>query len=193
MNKQILLILLLLAYRFSFAQLTVTIHWYEGSPANNGDTIYYDPGQKLGWNDFTGQPDYNSMAAAITESGFGYRMAMRSVNSRINLVITIFCYFNKKKSWVKEDMNTHYALAHEQNHFNITYINTCMFVKKLKGASFSAGNYDRLVNSIYDECYEALRKMQDQYDGQTANGRIKGMQTMWNKKVDNMLAEFVIN
>lgn len=193
MKKQILLILLMLAGYFSFAQLTVTVQWYDGDPDSKSDSIYYDPAKKLVWSDFKGRPDHNSMAAAITESGFGYRMAMQSRNGETNLRITIYCYFNKRKSWVKKDMDTDYALTHEQHHFDITYINTSLFAQKLKAAKFTLGNYTNLVDAIYDECYGALRTMQDGYDGQTSNGRIKKMQSDWNQKIDQKLARLIIN
>lgn len=193
MKKQFLLILLILAFHFSFAQLTVTVQWYDADPDSRGDTIYYDPGNKLVWSDFKGRPDYSSMAAAITESGFGYRMAMQSRNGQTNLRITIYCYFNKRTSWVKKNMDTDYALTHEQHHFDITYINTSLFAQKLKAAKFTLGNYTSLVDKIYDECYEALRTMQDAYDGQTANGRIKKIQSEWNQKIDQKLAGLIIN
>lgn len=185
--------LLLLICDLASAQFTVTINWHDRSAGDKADTIYYDPDRKLNWNDFKGRPDHNSMAAAITESGFGYRMSVQSANGRVNLGITVFCYFNKKRSWVKENMDTEYALTHEQHHFDITYINTGLFVQKLKAAKFTSGNYAGLVDSIYDECYQALQKMQDQYDGQTSNGRLKNVQASWNKKVDQLLAEPVIN
>ena len=188
MKKRILFILLLGTSQWSVAQLTVTIDWYHGNDNNYTDTIHYDMNRKLVWTDFKGIPDQHSAAAAITESGFGYRMAMNSVNNKVNLVITVFCYFNKRKSWVKRKMDTEYALTHEQHHFDITYINTCSFIQKLKAANFTAANYARLVDSIYDECYESLRTMQDDYDGQTSNGRLKNIQASWNTKIDRMLS-----
>jgi len=193
MKRYIPFILLLLICNAASAQFTVTVNWPAGSNADNADTVYYDSNRKLNWKDFKGRPDHNSMAAAITESGFGYKMSMQSTNGRASLVITVFCYFNRKKSWVKGAMDTEYALTHEQHHFDITYINTSLFVQKLRAAKFTSGNYADLVDSIYDECYQALQTMQDQYDGQTSNGRIKNVQASWNKKIDQLLVEPVIN
>lgn len=86
-------------------------------------------------------------------------------------------------------MDTDYALLHEQHHYDITYINTALFVKKLQEAHFNRGNYDYLVEKIYDEYFEALSKMQDDYDGQTSNGRLPRIQKAWNKRIDDQLAE----
>ena len=187
MIKYFLSLSLVLFCSFSFAQLTATIRWYNPGADYAGDTIYYNENKKLIWKDFKGRPDNSSMAAAITESGFGYRMSMQYLNGRTNIVITVFCYFNKRKSWVKRDMDTDYALVHEQHHFDITYINACLFIQKLNAARFTSTNYASLVDSIHDECYNAMNTMQDEYDGQTSNGRIKKNQFEWNKKIDSML------
>lgn len=192
MIKNTLLIILLLASGSAGAQFTVTIKW-QPIKGNSGDTIYYDPERKLDWDDFKGRPVASSPAAAITESGFGYKMSMQSHNRKTNVVITVFCYFNKNHSWVKRDMDSEYALLHEQHHYDVTYINACLFIQKLKEAPFNSGNYDYLVEKIHDESFKALEKMQDDYDSQTSNGRINRMQNFWNKKIDQQLETLIIN
>jgi len=193
MAKYILLIFFVLAGNAVTAQLTVNIQWQSVKPGYSGDSIYYDADRKLTWVDFKGRPDAASPAAAVTESGFGYRMSMQSYNSRTSINITVFCYFNKNKSWVKKGMKTAYALLHEQHHYDITYINTCLFIQKLNAAKLTRSNFTSVVEKIHDECFAALNKMQDEYDGETANGRIENMQMSWNKKIDELLAAFTIN
>ena len=90
-------------------------------------------------------------------------------------------------------MENDYALRHEQNHFNITYINACLFVQKLKEAQLNMGNFNYLVEKIHDESFDALDKMLNDYDGQTSNGRINRMQHIWNKKIEQQLAEIITN
>ena len=177
----------------SFAQFTTTIQWQNVKQGTAGDTIYYNPERKLNWADFKGKPDAANPAAAITESGFGYRMSMNSINNKTNVVITVFCYFNKKKSWVKKNMDSEYALLHEQHHYDITYINACLFIQKLKEAPFNRINFNQLVDKIHDDCFDALSKMQDAYDGETLNGRINQQQKNWNKKIDQQLAALLTN
>lgn len=193
MIRYFLFIFFLSVSSICVAQFTVTVKWQSKKPGNSSDTIYYNPEQKLTWADFKGRPDAASPAAAITESGFGYRMSMNSINNKTDVVITVFCYFNKKKSWVKKNMDTDYALVHEQHHYDITYINTCLFVQKLKEAQLNKGNFNYVVEKIHDECFDALSKMQNDYDGQTSNGRIPRMQIIWNKKIDTQLATLVID
>ena len=193
MVRYFLLIIFSLLCSSSFAQFTTTIKWYNIHKPYSDDTIYYNPQRKLNWEDFKGKPDAASPAAAITASGFGYRMSMNSVNSKTDLVITVFCYFNKKHSWVKKNMDSEYALLHEQHHYDITYINTCLFIKKLQEAQFNKGNFNQLVDKIHDECFEALENMQNEYDSQTLNGRIDRQQKIWNKKIDQQLAALITN
>lgn len=171
------------------AQTNVIIQWQPIKSGNSGDTIYYDPSRKLTWNDFRGKPDKTSPAAAITESGFGYKMSMRSYKQRTTIIITVFCYFNKRSSWVKSYMDTDYALLHEQHHYDITYINANLFVQKLQNAKLTLKNYESVVNQLHDESFAALDKMQNEYDGETSNGRIPRIQYKWNKKIDQELED----
>ncbi len=193
MVKNIFIIIFLLAAGSVKAQFTVNVQWQNSKQNNSSDTIAYDAAQKLTWNDFKGIPDATSRAAAITESGFGYRMSMNSYNNRMIVNITIFCYFSKNKSWVKKGMKSNYALLHEQHHFDITYINACLFVKKLMEAKINRSNYNSLVEQIHDGCINALTKMQNDYDGETSNGRIEQIQMLWNKKIDQQLAALITN
>ncbi|MBL7703362.1 MAG: hypothetical protein JNM14_14015 [Ferruginibacter sp.] len=188
MVKYFFLIFSVITTEAAFAQLTVNIQWQSIKPGYSGDTIYYETDRKLSWADFKGRPDAASPAAAITQSGFGYRMSMQSYNNRTTINITVFCYFNKNKSWVKRGMKTNYALEHEQHHYDITYINTCKFIQMLKEAKLTKSNFASVVEKIHDDCFEALNKTQDEYDGQTSNGRIESMQFAWNKKINEQLA-----
>jgi len=116
-------------------------------------------------------------------------MSMQSYKKRATIIITVFCYFNKRSSWVKRNMNTDYALLHEQHHYDITYINANLFVQKLKDAKITLKNYESVVERIHDESFAALDKMQNDYDGETSNGRIPRIQYKWNKKIDQELED----
>ena len=193
MIKNVFVLILILLAVCAKAQVTVNIKWQNINPVNAADIIYYESNRKLSWPDFKGRPDGPSFAAAITQAGFGYQLAMQSSRNKTTINITVYCYFDKNKSWVKKGMNSDYALLHEQHHFDITYINTCLFIQKLKEASFTRSNYASLSQKIHDECYNALSKMQDEYDGETSNGRKKEVQAYWNKKIDQQLESLQIN
>ena len=193
MIRHILVFIFVLSVASVKSQVTVNIQWKSISQANTGDNIYYVIHRKLIWPDFKGAPNAASPAAAITESGFGYLLAMQSLNNRTSINITVYCYFNKNKSWVKRGMKNDYALLHEQHHYDITYINTCLFMQKLKAVKLTKANYNSLSGKIYDECVIALNKMQNEYDGETSNGRKKEVQAEWNKKIDQQLAALITN
>ena len=192
MIKNIFFLVILLSSISVKAQVTVNIQWQNIKPGAS-DIIHYDSKRKLTWPDFKGNPNEASPAAAVTESGFGYQLAMKSLNGRTTINITVYCYFDKNKSWVKKGMNNEYGLLHEQHHFDITYINTCIFIQKLKAAKFTKSNFSALSAKIHDECFSALDNMQNQYDGETSNGRKKELQAYWNKKIDQQLAAFITN
>lgn len=171
-----------------FSQLSVTVNWVPQNNPSNHDTIYYNYNKKLNWTDFKGKPDGRSDATAITSSGFGYTAGIKYANTKTDIEINVFCFFSRLHSWVKKGLESDYALNHEQHHFDITYIAADLFVKKLKAASFTRNNYDEMLDKIYRESSQLLEKMQNDYDGQTRNGRLKNVQESWNKKIDNQLA-----
>lgn len=191
MLKKILLLILLFSTTLVKAQVIVNVEWKDSKQSINSDTIYYNSNRKLSWPDFKGKSDRGSWAAAITQSGFGYQLAMTTYGSRTIINLSVYCYFNKNKSWVKKGADNEYALLHEQHHFDITYINTCLFIQKLKQANFTRANCNTLSAKIHDECFDALNKMQDEYDGETSNGRRKDVQAYWNKKIDEQLSNLI--
>jgi hypothetical protein len=193
MIKNILLVIFTFSAFNLKAQTLVSVTWQTADAGNANENIYYNINQKLTWPDFKGKPDATSFAAAITESGFGYQLGMSSSRGKTSINITVYCYFNKNKSWVKKGMNTDYALLHEQHHFDVTYINTLLFVQKLKAAKFTRSNCSSLSAQIHDECFKALNKMQNEYDGETSNGRKPAVQAAWNKKIDAILASLITN
>ncbi len=176
-----------------FAQTTVKIQWVQREPATNSDTIFYSANRKLSWADFKGTADAKSEAIAITASGFGFISGVKYKNGKVNIDISVYCYFGKNSSWVKQGKESAYALNHEQRHFDITYIATCLFMQKLKAASFTWENYNDVLNRIYSESSRLLEKMQNEYDGQTRNGQLEAVQASWNKKIEKQLATLVTN
>lgn len=170
------------------AQTTVTVKWSLHKPPVNGDTIYYTPTQKLTWKDFKGKPEQGSEAAAITSSGFGYLAGVKYKNGKTDISITVYCYFSKPNSWVIKGKESDYALNHEQHHFDVTYIVANAFMQKLKAAKFTWNNYNQLLDEIYRSGMKQLEAMQNEYDGETRNGRLQNIQAKWNEKINAQLS-----
>lgn len=179
-------VFLLIAFSFTAgAQLTTNVVWTEKSDLPKDDVIYYTTDKSLVWHDFAGKPPSdNGPVAALTVSGFGYNAGIQSTNGKGTLNITVYCYFNKNKSWVKPGKNTAYILTHEQHHFDVSYLAAAIFVDKLQSAQFSFANYKELLPRIYQECAAIMNKMQNEYDGQTRNGQEKDEQYRWNDMID---------
>ena len=83
---------------------------------------------------------------------------------------------------------TAYFLNHEQHHFDITYINAMMFIKKLQEEKLTRRNYSSMIQKYYTEVEKAMTQMQKDYDEETSNSQIVGEQERWNEKIDHLLA-----
>ena len=80
-----------------------------------------------------------------------------------------------------------YILNHEQKHFDIAFINTLLFIQSLRQAHFTATNYQALIEKIYNETAEAMSRIQDQYDAETAHSMIPEKQSLWDEKIRRQL------
>ena len=154
--KQLTIIFLLFIRLSVFSQISVTVNWAQNKPAAKSDTIYYNASKKLDWSNFKGKTDPQSDATAITSSGFGYLAGMQYRNEKTTITISVYCYFSKQNSWVRQGGQSDYALNHEQHHFDVTYIVTNLFIRKLKEAKFTRNNYDALIDKIYAESCNLL-------------------------------------
>lgn len=181
--------ILLLAFGIhGFAQKVETgITWLTTIPGA-ADKIIYNPNQKLTIGDFKGTPDAGMDAVAITSSGFMFNAGFHSSNGKATLSVEVYCSFSTQQSWMKEKGKNPYILAHEQHHFDISYLNTLLFVKKVKQARFKQEDYMQQLKDIYSEVVEDMRSMQQQYDGETGNGTNTVKQEEWNKKINEKLA-----
>jgi DNA-binding transcriptional MerR regulator len=157
---------------------------------NDENSIYYRPMSKLKWNDFVGIPQNWGLVTAVTSSGIGYDYKYNKVDDLATLRVNVYCPFNKEKSWVvSEEKKTDYILNHEQRHFDISYINTLLFIKELKNANFTTKNYQSMVNSKYKESSDALNKMQKQYDAECRHGLDTVKQAEWNRFLDEKMQQ----
>ena len=97
-------VLLIVMAQAVSAQVITNVQWRPNMPYESGDSILYNPIRKLIWADFRGKPDYKSVAAAVTSSGFGFTMGMKSRNGKTVINIDVYCFYQKSTSWVKPGM-----------------------------------------------------------------------------------------
>lgn len=183
--------LLILAFIYSTTsqgqKLVVSVN-YAPTDTGGGNTILYRPGLTLNWSDFKGRPAEGSDAAALTNAGFGLKLAFRRVENSSQLVIDVNCNFSRKDSWVKPSYKTDYILNHEQKHFDIAYIHTCAFIRQLQNAHFTNANYTAVIEKIYKENALAMSTMQNRYDSETSHSRLPTKQAEWNDIISEQLA-----
>ena len=103
-----LFLIFVLIYLHPVAQVTTNVYWTEQTEMNMSNTIYYNLGRSLVWDDFKGVSGPPSPVAAITASGFGYKANMNSSNGKGEINISVYCYFNKKGSWVRRGKSNAY-------------------------------------------------------------------------------------
>jgi len=176
-----------IALTVSAQNIKTNITWLTNIP-DASNTIIYNPDQKLAIGDFKGTPDENSGAVAITSSGFMFKAGYHSMSGDATLGIALYCSFNKKESWMKARGKNAYILAHEQHHFDITYLSTLQFIKKVKQTKFDNEDYMQQLKDIYNEVVKSMEAMQQQYDEETNNGINTAKQEEWNKKIDEKIA-----
>ena len=182
MHKYLAVFIFLISSAFASAQvIDVKVNYIPGD-AKDKNIISYYPGKKLTWPDFQGTPNDN-VSSAITSSGIGYHFNLHRTDDSAWFTFTVNCTFSKEKSWVLPDKKTDYVLRHEQNHFDITYINALSFIEKLKKLSLSVKDYKNEIATVYRESTKELNKMQNDYDTETKNGQDKIKQEEWNKKI----------
>ena len=190
MNRKFFLAVLILfiAGAATAQKLSVSVKYVTADAAAGNNTIYYVPGQSLSWDDFKARPVATSDAAALSNAGFGIKLAFHRLGNVSQLQISVNCNFSKNNSWVKEGNKTAYILNHEQKHFDIAYISTLLFIKKLQNASFTNSNYVSVIEKIYNESVLIMAKMQDEYDRETSHSRVPEKQAEWNEKIDKQLS-----
>ncbi len=81
------------------------------------------------------------------------------------------------------NINSDYHLLHEQVHFDITRLGAENFIKQLVNSKFTKENYEKLLNSVFDECYNENAAWQQQYDKETSHSINKTEQLKWNYKI----------
>ncbi|MEO6730014.1 MAG: hypothetical protein ABIN01_02270 [Ferruginibacter sp.] len=186
--------LLLIAFTFLFSlalhaqKLNVVVN-YVTSNGDGNNNIFYMPDQLLNWDDFKGKPVQGSEAAALTNAGFGIKLLFKRMGNNSQLVIAVNCSFSRKDSWVKTENKTPYILNHEQKHFDIAYIHTCLFIQNLRKANFTNSNYSAVIQKVYNEAATMMTKTQYQYDGETSHSRLPEKQAEWDEKIDRQLKQ----
>lgn len=186
MSRKIFLLVFIVITSFaSYSQkLSVNVVLLNKIAGVNSDTIYYNVNRKLTWNDFKGIPVMNHFGGAVTASGFAFNADINMIDSKVNLNIYVYTFFDKQASWKKPTVNSAYHLLHEQHHFDITRLSAAKLCEDYKNANFTMANYQQLLSSIFDKVFKENSDLQNQYDNETDHSINTVVQEEWNNKID---------
>lgn len=179
-------LLLITGFTLIAQKVDTKITWLTDIP-DPADNIIYNPQQKLTIADFKGTPNNATDAVAITSSGFMFKAGYHAENGKATLAISVYCSFSKSESWMKERGKTAYILAHEQHHFDISYISTLLFIKKLQQTRFQQDSYLEQLKTIHAAAVQQMKELQRQYDEETHNGINTARQEEWNITIEKKL------
>jgi len=150
--------------------------------SSNSDStkiIYWDKNHRLDWKDFEGNPEYKyESISALTSSGIVHYTGCKDGQ----LIYKIKAYFEKDKSWVKEEARTNHHLAHEQIHFDITELSARKLRQALSKRTFKCGEEPEFENFI-KAFLEQWQLEQKAFDMMTRHSLDKNQQRQWFYKV----------
>ena len=174
---------------FTFQTNTITETSRTPSSKPNTDTLYWNDGVKLSWDDFKGKSNNSGGYAALTYTVIALDYDINSNGQTFNPTFTVKCAFLKSKSWVKRNdpkSKTPEILAHEQLHFTIAEITARKLRRNLKAMQYTK-NYKKEINEIYNKTLDEGEKMQQRYDKETNHSIDKEAQKRWSYLIESDL------
>jgi len=127
------------------------------------DTIHWKSNYKLQWKDFQGKPDTTVIDLAVCASEITYQYKV--VNGK--LTFSIDCFFDKKRSWIKHNMNA--ILDHEQGHFDISKLFSLKLKERFQAYKLNTATVEQDLIRLYNQTIQERTKMHERYDKETAS------------------------
>lgn len=152
--------------------------------SSNSDStkiIYWDKNHKLAWTDFEGHPQFGvgyGSFSAMTSSGIMHYTGCKDGQ----LIYKIQAYFDKDRSWVKDEARTSHHLTHEQIHFDITELSARKLRQALSKRTFKCGEepeFENFVKAFLDQWQSEQRA----FDLMSRHSLDKSQQRQWFYKV----------
>lgn len=153
------------------------------------ESILWDESNRLEWSDFRGNPDVNSVAAAITASGIIFDFSARTTSTRIvGFTATVEAHFYPNQSWYHKNHVNNIVLAHEQLHFDITELHARKLRKQIDEAHFSL-NIKNEISKLHSNINKELKEFQKKYDSESDFSRSVETQKAWQVFVEQELVK----
>lgn len=142
------------------------------------DTIFY-PHRPLQYDDFLPRTSGGGRNAAVSFTSFSYEGSSRRYKDTLEIRLLLQVFFVKSASWMRPDARNSYTLAHEQLHFDITWLVAMRFRQKILEASFTLDDYDSIIQYEYLASFREMNVRQEQFDRETRNGLDPVAQRQW--------------
>ena len=188
----ILFTLLWIAPATTFGQEEIIVNIQTIKVTKERTLIIYHPERKLSFSDFKGNPPAITPGVAATYSGIKMAYAFTKEANKTTIDIELTCYFNPLKSWMKKEGKTTNVLAHEQGHFDLTYIQFSRLAQAISESTFSSNWKTELLN-LRQKNIDELEQIQKHYDKTTHHGTIKEEQEKYLELISSQLAEIALN
>lgn len=151
----------------------------------NNDTLHWSRHQQITWNDFVGRPQPGSPHGAM--SNVGVLLKHEQQGNQVSFQIEAF--FNKRKSWVRDDTRTDDALSHEQGHFDIAEIYARLLRKAISSISSHGSTLVKKAYKEYESANAKLQECQEKYDAETEHHLNKTEQQKWDLWIADQLRQ----
>lgn len=151
-------------------------------------TVEWSAEDKLVWADFKGKSNRVAGPDALTHVLMGYEFETLGFNHfEFKLNITFQCM----ESWIKNEKQSDYLLAHEQLHFDIHELFARKFMKYAHEARvFDNDQFSKSLKRVFNKTFRELKEMQEAYDHETDHSRNREAQAIWNKKIARLLRDY---
>lgn len=151
------------------------------------DTLFYQPDRKLQWSDFQAAPPAHPKSGAVSYSSFSYEGGSIRKKDTLYINLTLQTFHIKSASWVTPAVRDDYSLAHEQLHFDITWLVALRFRKKVTQMELTADDYDSMIQYEYIESFREMNRLQAAYDSETGHGTNHAAQYRWQQTIADSL------
>ena len=156
--------------------------------AQSFNTLAYEPGKKLTWQDFKGRPKASDAhkGAEITVSIF-LKVKETSFWSG-GVTYDAYAVAFKDESWVRPAYKDDYSLKHEQLHFDIAHLYAETLEIELNSLDKKALKQKDQVEKMLQEKIALMQAHQDRYDRETAGGNNYAKQKKWASKIEKAIS-----
>ncbi|WP_143708918.1 hypothetical protein [[Flexibacter] sp. ATCC 35208] len=160
----------------------------DNRPENSqSDTLFYQSDRKLQWSDFQATPPAHPRSGAVSYSSFAYEGGSIRKKDTLYINLTLQTFHIKSASWVTPAVRDDYSLAHEQLHFDITWLVAMRFRKKVTHMALTAEDYDSMIQYEYIEFFREMNRLQKAYDNETSHGQNYIAQYRWRQAISDSL------